>query len=419
MSRPDGCKAFYPGLLDAPTMSQQSGLQREPLLDSLRKELDGLDRDNLLWRIRILQSPSAPHAKVDGKTVLVLCSNNYLGLANHPKLKQAAIAATRKYGAGSGSVRVIAGTMDLHLKLEKILANYRNAESSITFQSGYATNAGTILALVDERDLIISDELNHGSIIDGCRMTKAERRVYKHRDMADLEKQLADTDHFRRVLIITDGVFSMDGDIAPLKEIVDLALEHQAITYVDDAHGDGVLGQNGRGITNHFGLEGKVDVDMGTFSKAFGCVGGYVVGSKDLCTYLQNKVRSYLLSGSQPPAVPGACIAAIQLVQKTPALVRKLWDNTRYFKKGLKDLGFDIGNSETPITPVMVGESRRAHKLADSLFKLGVFVLPIVFPMVAKDKARIRTIVTSAHTKKDLDEALEAFEKAGKEMALL
>jgi glycine C-acetyltransferase len=419
MSRPDGCKAFYPSLLDAPTMSQQSGLQREPLLDSLRKELDGLDRDDLLWRIRILQSPSAPHAKVDGKNVLVLCSNNYLGLANHPKLKQAAIAATRKYGAGSGSVRVIAGTMDLHLKLEKILANYRNAESSITFQSGYATNAGTILALVDERDLIISDELNHGSIIDGCRMTKAERRVYKHKDMADLEKQLADTDHFRRVLIITDGVFSMDGDIAPLKEIVDLALEHQAITYVDDAHGDGVLGQNGRGITNHFGLEGKVDVDMGTFSKAFGCVGGYVVGSKDLCTYLQNKVRSYLLSGSQPPAVPGACIAAIQLVQKTPELVRKLWDNTRYFKKGLKDLGFDIGNSETPITPVMVGESRRAHKLADSLFKLGVFVLPIVFPMVAKDKARIRTIVTSAHTKKDLDEALEAFEKAGKEMALL
>jgi glycine C-acetyltransferase len=400
-------------------MSQQSGLQREPLLDSLRKELDGLDRDDLLWRIRTLQSPSAPRAKVDGKNVLVLCSNNYLGLANHPKLKQAAIAATRKYGAGSGSVRVIAGTMDLHLKLEKILANYRHAESSITFQSGYATNAGTILALVDERDLIISDELNHGSIIDGCRMTKAERRVYKHKDMADLERQLADTDRFRRVLIITDGVFSMDGDIAPLKDIVDLAVEHQAITYVDDAHGDGVLGQNGRGITNHFGLEGKVDVDMGTFSKAFGCVGGYVVGSKDLCTYLQNKVRSYLLSGSQPPAVPGACIAAIQLVQKTPALVGKLWDNTRYFKKGLKDLGFDIGNSETPITPVMVGESRRAHKLADSLFKLGVFVLPIVFPMVAKDKARIRTIVTSVHTKKDLDEALEAFEKAGKEMALL
>src|SRR6266581_4434083 len=309
-------------------MSQQSDLRREPLLDSLRKELDGLDRDDLLWRIRTLQSPSAPHAKVDGKNVIVLCSNNYLGLANHPKLKQAAIAATRKYGVGSGSVRVIAGTMDLHLKLEKVLADYRGAEASITFQSGYATNAGTILSLVDERDLIISDELNHGSIIDGCRMTKAARRVYKHKDVSDLEKQLQDTDHFRRV-------------------------------------------------------------------------------------------RSYLLSGSQPPSVPSACIAAIQLVQRSPGLVKKLWDNTRYFKKGLKDLGFDTGNSETPITPVMVGESGKARKLADSMFKLGVFVLPIVYPMVAKDKARIRTIVTSAHTKKDLDEAIDAFEKAGGELALI
>ena len=400
-------------------MSQESSLQRESLLDSLHKELEGLDHDDLLWRIRTLQTPSAPHAKVDGKNVLVLCSNNYLGLANHPKLKQAAIAATRKYGAGSGSVRVIAGTMDLHLKLEKILANYRRAESSITFQSGYATNAGVILSLVDDRDLIISDELNHGSIIDGCRMTKAERRVYKHKDMVDLERQLKDTERFRRVLIITDGVFSMDGDIAPLKDIVNLAMENQAITYVDDAHGDGVLGENGRGITNHFGLEGKVDVDMGTFSKAFGCVGGYVVGSKDLCTYLQNKVRSYLLSGSQPPAVPGACIAAIQLVQQTPGLVKKLWDNTRHFKKGLNDLGFDTGHSETPITPVMVGESGKAHKLADSMFKLGVFVLPIVYPMVGKDKARIRTIVTSAHTRTDLDKAIGAFEKAGKELSLI
>ena len=415
-----GRKAFYIAREEVHlAMSQQSGLQREPLLDSLRSELEGLDRDDLLWRIRTLQSPSAPRAKVDGKNVLVLCSNNYLGLANHPKLKQAAIAATRKYGAGSGSVRVIAGTMDLHLKLEKVLADYRRAEASITFQSGYATNAGTIFSLVDERDLIVSDELNHGSIIDGCRMTKAARRVYKHKDMNDLEKQLQDTDHFRRVLIITDGVFSMDGDIAPLKQIVDLAKERQAITYVDDAHGDGVLGENGRGITNHFHLEGKVDVDMGTFSKAFGCVGGYVVGSKDLCSYLQNKVRSYLLSGSQPPSVPGACIAAIQLVQRSPGLVKKLWDNTRYFKKGLKDLGFDTGNSETPITPVIVGESGKARKLADSMFKLGVFVLPIVYPMVAKDKARIRTIVTSAHTKKDLDEAIDAFEKAGREMALI
>ena len=400
-------------------MSQQSGLQREQFLDSLRNELKGLDEQDLLWHVRTLQSPSAPRAKVDGKNVIVLCSNNYLGLANHPKLKQAAIAATRKYGAGSGSVRVIAGTLDLHVKLEKQLAEYRGTESSITFQSGYATNLGTIMSLVDERDLIISDELNHGSIIDGCRLTKAERRVYKHKDMGDLEKQLQGTERFRRVLVVTDGVFSMDGDIAPLKDIVRLVKEHDAITYVDDAHGDGVLGENGRGITNHFHLEGKVDVDMGTFSKAFGCVGGYVVGSKDLCTYLQNKVRSYLLSGSHPPAVAGACIAALQLVQKQPSLVKKLWDNTRIFKKGLQDMGYDTGSSETPITPVIVGEATKARQLADTLFKLGIFVLPIVFPMVARDKARVRTIVTSAHTRKELDTALSAFEKAGKQLQLI
>jgi glycine C-acetyltransferase len=385
----------------------------------LREELRGLDEQDLLWRVRTLQSPSAPHAKVDGKNVVVLCSNNYLGLANHPKLKQAAIAAIRKYGAGSGSVRVIAGTLDIHVKLEKELADYRGTESSITFQSGYATNLGVIMSLVDERDLIISDELNHGSIIDGCRLTKAERRVYKHKDMGDLETQLQGTERFRRVLVITDGVFSMDGDIAPLKDIVKLSQEHNAVTYVDDAHGDGVLGENGRGITNHFHLEGKVDIDMGTFSKAFGCVGGYVVGSKDLCKYLQNKVRSYLLSGSHPPAVAGACIAALQIVQKQPSLVKKLWDNTRYFKKGLKEIGFDTGNSETPITPVIVGEAGKARELADNLFKMGIFVLPIVFPMVARDKARVRTIVTSAHTRKDLDVALAAFEKVGKQLALI
>jgi glycine C-acetyltransferase len=400
-------------------MSQESGLQRTPLLDALREEIRGLDQQDLLWRIRTLQSPSAPHAKVDGKNVIVLCSNNYLGLANHPKLKQAAIAATRKYGAGSGSVRVIAGTMNLHVKLEKELAAFRGTESSISFQSGYATNLGTIMCLVDERDLIISDELNHGSIIDGCRLTKAERRVYKHKDMGDLETQLQGTERFRRILVITDGVFSMDGDIAPLKDIVKLAQDHNAVTYVDDAHGDGVLGENGRGITNHFHLEGKVDVDMGTFSKAFGCVGGYVVGSKDLCMYLQNKVRSYLLSGSHPPAVAGACIAALQIVQKQPSLVKKLWDNTRYFKKGLKDIGFNTGSSETPITPVIVGDAGKARELADNLFKLGIFVLPIVFPMVARDKARVRTIVTSTHTRKDLDVALAAFEKIGKQLAII
>ncbi len=360
-------------------MSQESGLQRTPLLDALREEIRGLDQQDLLWRIRTLQSPSAPHAKVDGKNVIVLCSNNYLGLANHPKLKQAAIAATRKYGAGSGSVRVIAGTMNLHVKLEKELAAFRGTESSISFQSGYATNLGTIM----------------------------------------FETQLQGTERFRRILVITDGVFSMDGDIAPLNDIVKLAQDHNAVTYVDDAHGDGVLGENGRGITNHFHLEGKVDVDMGTFSKAFGCVGGYVVGSKDLCLYLQNKVRSYLLSGSHPPAVAGACIAALQIVQKQPSLVKKLWDNTRYFKKGLKDIGFNTGSSETPITPVIVGDAGKARELGDNLFKLGIFVLPIVFPMVARDKARVRTIVTSTHTTKDLDVALAAFEKIGKQLAII
>src|SRR2546426_9617151 len=400
-------------------MGQQSGFQRQPLLTALRSELECLEKDELLWRVRTLQTPSAPHAIVDGKKVLVLCSNNYLGLANHPKLKQAAIAATKKYGAGSGSVRVIAGTMSIHRKLEQALARFKHSEASITFQSGFATNAGTIPALVDEHDLIISDELNHGSIIDGCRRTRAERRVYKHRDVSDLEKQFQNTDQYRRVLVITDGVFSMDGDIAPLKDIVKTVQDHGAILYVDDAHGDGVLGKNGRGISNYFNVEGQVDIDMGTFSKAFGCVGGYVAGSKDLCTYLQNKVRSYLLSGSQPPAVPGACIAALQLIQKQPSLVKRLWENTRYFKKGLKDLGFDTGNSETPITPVMTGEADKTRKLADTMFKLGVFVLPIIYPMVARDKARIRTIVTSAHTRKDLDNALDTFERAGKELGLI
>src|SRR5881296_1410912 len=403
----------------AQLMVQESGFQREPLIDALRNELKVLDKQKLLWQVRTLQTPSAPHASVDGKNVLVLCSNNYLGLANHPKLRQASISATRKYGAGSGSVRVIAGTMDIHLKLEKALAKFKRSESSITFQSGYATNLGTVSALVDERDLIISDELNHGSIIDGCRLTRAERRVYKHRDMQDLEKQLQNTERYRRVLIITDGVFSMDGDIAPLPDIVRLAKENGAVVYVDDAHGDGVLGEKGRGITSHFKLHGEIDIEMGTFSKAFGVVGGYVVGSKELCQYLQNKVRSYLLSGSQPPSVPAACIAALELVKRQPGLVKRLWANTSYFKKGLRDLGFDTGQSETPITPVMVGDSGTARKLADRMFELKVFVLPIVYPMVAREKARIRTIVTSAHSKHDLDTALNAFEKTGKELGII
>ena len=392
---------------------------REPLVETLRHELQDMERDEQLWRVRTLGTPSAPHARVDGKPVLVLCSNNYLGLANNPRLKQAAISAVRRYGAGSGSVRVIAGTMTIHKQLEKILGEYKKSEASIVFQSGYATNLGTIMAMVGDNDLIISDELNHGSIIDGCRLTKADRRVYRHADVQDLEKQLQGTTKYRRVLIVTDGVFSMDGDIAPLPDIVRLANEYGAVVYVDDAHGDGVLGDKGRGISSHFNLHGKVDIEMGTFSKAFGVVGGYVVGSEVLCSYLQNKVRSYLLSGSHPPSVVGACIAALQLVQRQPSLVKKLWDNTRYFKKGLQELGFDTGHSETPITPIMVGDARLARKLADAMFELKVFVLPIFYPIVGKDKARIRTIVTSAHSKRDLDYALDAFGKAGKRLGVI
>lgn len=382
-------------------------------------ELKALEESNLRWKVRVLRGPSVPHALVDGKKVLMLCSNNYLGLCNHPKLKKAAMEATRKYGAGSGSVRVIAGTMDLHIELEKKLAEYKHAPDSIVFQSGFAANSGAIPTLVGERDLIISDELNHGSIIDGCRLTKAERRVYPHKDMGALQQLLEEAYPYRRVLLITDGVFSMDGDLAPLPEIVRLARKYGAMTYVDDAHGDGVLGEGGRGIVNHFGLEGKVDIEMGTFSKAFGCVGGYIVGSEELCEFLLNRVRPYLLSGSHPPAVIAACIAALEVVEEHPEIVERLWENTRYFKRGLKDMGFDIGQSETPITPVMVGGSALASALAEEMFRRGVFVLPIVYPMVAKGKARIRTIVTAAHSTADLDFALKAFDEAGRRLKII
>jgi glycine C-acetyltransferase len=383
------------------------------------EEVARLKREDLDWKLHVLDGPSQPRTVVDGKEVVVLCSNNYLGLANHPALKKAAIDAINEYGAGSGSVRVIAGTMKIHEDLENELARFKGAEGAIVFQSGFTTNAGCIQQLVDEGDLIVSDELNHGSIIDGCRLTRAERVVYKHKDMEDLTSKLQGADRYRRVLVITDGVFSMDGDIAPLDKITEISKSYGAIVYVDDAHGDGVLGENGKGIVNHFKLEGKVDIEMGTFSKAFGVVGGYVVGTKTLKEYMYNKVRTYLLSGSPPPAVAGACLAAIRLVQSDKSIVPRLWSNTNYFKKGLKDLGFDTGSSETPITPVMVGESSVAQELAKECFAQGLFVLPIVFPMVAKGKARIRTIVTAAHSTADLDVALNAFEKAGKKLRLI
>lgn len=386
----------------------------------MQRELQRLREAGLDWKTNVLEGPSEVRSEVNGKEVIMLCSNNYLGLANHPRLREASKAAVDKYGAGSGSVRVIAGTMRIHIELEKLIAEYKGVEDSIFFQSGFAANSGCIQQLVEEGDLIVSDELNHGSIIDGCRLTSAKRLVYKHRDHEDLGRILEEnSSNYRRILVITDGVFSMDGDIAPLDKITTVSKSYGAMVYVDDAHGDGVLGDNGKGIVNQFKLEGKVDIEMGTFSKAFGAVGGYVSGSKMLKEYLHNKVRPYLLSGSHPPATVGACIAAIKLVQEDRSLVSKLWENAKYFKKRLRELGFDTGVSETPITPIMTGESSKAQELARLAFDGGVFVLPIVYPMVAKEKARIRTIVTAAHERKDLDETLSVFERAGKKLSLI
>ena len=400
-------------------MPQSSGLKRDPRA-FLREEYQRLASEDLDWRVRILGSSNGPWTVVSGKKALMLCSNNYLNLTNHPKLKKAAADAIERFGAGSGSVRPIAGTMQAHIELEEALARYKGTEASLTYSTGFATNAGLVPQLAGEGDLIISDELNHGSIIDGVRLSRAEKAVYKHADAADLSRVLDDAEkkNYKHILIITDGVFSMDGDIAPADKIVELAEEHGAMTYVDDAHGDGVLGDAGRGITSHFHIENRIDVEMGTFSKAFGVVGGYIAGSRDLVNFALNKSRTWLLSASHPASVVASCKASIEVVQQEPQHLQRLWDNTRYFKAGLKNLGFDTGRSETPITPVMVGQSSTARKMSEMLFQENVFALPIIFPMVARDKARIRTIMNAGHTREDLDFALHAFEKTGKALGV-
>ncbi|MFH0973706.1 MAG: aminotransferase class I/II-fold pyridoxal phosphate-dependent enzyme [Candidatus Micrarchaeota archaeon] len=387
----------------------------------LKAEVDDLKAKHLNWELHSLDGASTPHCVVDGKNVLMLCSNNYLNLSNHPRLKRAAIAAVRQYGAGSGSVRAIAGNMKIHVELEKRIASFKEAEAALCYQTGFAANAGLIPQLVGEGDLIISDQLNHGSIIDGVRLTKAERAVYKHCDAADLKRVLEETDakNYRRILVVTDGVFSMDGDIAPMPEIVKLAQEFGAMTYVDDAHGDGVLGDKGKGIVHHFSLQGKVTVEMGTFSKAFGVVGGMIAGSAPLCEFAFNKSRTWLLSGSHPPAVAGACIESLNVCDEEPRHWKKLWSNTKYFKRRMRKLGFDIGKSETPITPVMCGESEKAVALSHKLFEQGVFALPIVFPMVARDAARIRVMMNAGLKREDLDFALGKFESIGKELKII
>jgi glycine C-acetyltransferase len=390
----------------------------------LKQEYDDLVRQELDWKLRVLEGPSAPWCTVDGKKVLMFCSNNYLGLSNHPRLKAAAIEAVRTHGAGSGSVRPIAGTMDLHMELERRLAKFKEAEASLVYQTGFAANAGLIPQLAGKGDLIVSDELNHGSIIDGVRLSQADRRVYRHADPEDLAMVLEESERaspsYRRVLIITDGVFSMDGDVAPLDRVAALGADHGAMVYVDDAHGEGVLGKGGRGIVSHFNLSReKVQVEMGTFSKAFGVVGGHVSGSRALVNFAYNKSRTWTLSGSHPPAVAAACIAAVDVLETEPQHVERLWENTRYFKKAMVDLGFDIGKSTTPITPVMVGDSGRAKKLSSALYGLGVLALPIVYPMVAQGKARIRTIMNAALTREDLDFAIGAFGQAGRDLGII
>ncbi len=390
----------------------------------LHEEYENLVRDHLDWRLRVLEGPSTPWCVVDGKKVLMLCSNNYLGFSTHPRIKDAAARAAEKYGAGSGSVRTIAGNMDIHAELEARLAKFKGADASLVYQSGYAANVGLIPQLVGKEDLIVSDELNHGSIIDGVRLSHAERAVYKHNDTADLQRVLEESEKhdppYRRILVITDGVFSMDGDIAPLDVIAKLASEHGAMVYVDDAHGEGVLGEGGRGVVSHFKLDRKmVQVEMGTFSKAFGVVGGHISGSRDLVDFAENKSRSFLLSGSHPPAVVAACTAAIDTLEREPEHVKRLWDSTKYFRSSIKDLGFDTGKSETPIVPIIVGESGTASKLSQRLFEEGVFALPIVYPMVAKDKARIRTIMNAGLAREDLDFAIAAIDRIGKELKIV
>jgi len=401
-------------------MAQFSNVKRNPRA-FLREEYERLASEDLDWRIRVLGGANGPWTVVSGKKALMLCSNNYLNLTNHPKVKKAAIDAIERFGAGSGSVRPIAGTMEAHVELEAALAKYKGTEASLAYSTGFATNAGLVPQLASEGDLIISDELNHGSIIDGVRLSRAERTVYKHGDTEDLSRVLneAEKKSYRHILIITDGVFSMDGDIAPAKGIVELAEQHGATTYIDDAHGDGVLGEAGRGITSHFHIENRVDVEMGTFSKAFGVVGGYIAGSRDLVNFAFNKSRTWLLSASHPASVVASCKASIEVVQKEPEHLQRLWDNTRYFKAGLRNLGFNTGSSETPITPVIVGQSSTARKMSEMLFEANVFALPIVFPMVARDKARIRTIMNAGHRREDLDFALRAFEKAGKALGVI
>lgn len=385
----------------------------------LEQELNEMKEEGLFRTLVPLESDQAAKVVINGKEVIQLSSNNYLGLTNHPRMKEAAIKAVEKYGAGTGSVRTIAGTFSMHEEFERKLAEFKHTEATLVLQSGFTANQAILSSILTKDDVVISDELNHASIIDGIRLTKAARKIYKHVDMESLEQALKETADFRKRLVVTDGVFSMDGNIAPLPEIVELCEKYDALVMVDDAHASGVLGRNGRGTVDHFDLNGRVHIQVGTLSKAIGVLGGYIASTQAVRDYLIHKGRPFLFSTSHPPAVTAACSEAIDILLDEPERIEKLWENAKFLKEGLKALGFETGISETPITPVVVGDGAKAHALSDKLLEYGVFAQGIAFPTVPKGAARVRTIVTADHTKELLQEALDAFEKAGKEVGII
>ncbi|CAF1740404.1 MULTISPECIES: glycine C-acetyltransferase [Bacillus] len=387
--------------------------------DFLKAELDSM-KENHTWQdIKQLESMQGPSVTVNHQKVIQLSSNNYLGFTSHPRLINAAQEAVQQYGAGTGSVRTIAGTFTMHQELEKKLAAFKKTEAALVFQSGFTTNQGVLSSILSKEDIVISDELNHASIIDGIRLTKADKKVYQHVNMSDLERVLRKSMNYRMRLIVTDGVFSMDGNIAPLPDIVELAEKYDAFVMVDDAHASGVLGENGRGTVNHFGLDGRVHIQVGTLSKAIGVLGGYAAGSKVLIDYLRHKGRPFLFSTSHPPAVTAACMEAIDVLLEEPEHMKRLWENTAYFKAMLVKMGLTLTESQTPILPILIGDEGVAKQFSDQLLSHGVFAQSIVFPTVAKGKARIRTIITAEHTKDELDQALDVIEKTAKELQLL
>jgi glycine C-acetyltransferase len=389
-------------------------------LTYLSEQLEAWRQAGSYQHLRVLESPCEPMSRFDGREVINLASNNYLGLADHPKLIEAQVEAAKKYGAGSGAVRTISGTMSIHMELERRIAAFKHTEACVVFQSGFAANAGTVSAILGPEDHIISDALNHASIIDGCRLSRAKIHVFPHKDTAKAAAILDELDgKSGHKLLITDGVFSMDGDIGPLPALVEIAERHGAIMMIDDAHSSGVLGRNGRGTVDHFGLHGRVDVQVGTLSKAIGVLGGYVCGSRDLIEFLYHRARPFLFSTSHPPAVAAACLAAFDILEHEPERIEKLWENTRYFKSLLKSAGFDTGESETPITPIIVGEAKTAHAYSKELFENGLLATGIGFPTVPEGKARIRTIVTATHTRDMLDRAGEILARVARKMEIL